>query len=72
MTMNPYTYIKSLLQDWRRERRRRRVERQLARISLQYERAVMESRNRSAEERTEHLQKIAVAMTVLRNEVKEW
>ena len=70
--MNPYTYIKSLFQDWRRTRRRRQVERQLARISLQYERAVMESRNRNSAERAEHLQKIAVAMTVLRNEVKDW
>ena len=63
--MNPYTYIKSLFQDWRR----RQVERQLALISLQYERAVMESRKRGD---TEHLQKISAAMTVLRNEVKEW
>ena len=70
--MNPYTYIKSLLLDWRRRSRRRQVERQLARISLQYERAVMESRNRNSAERAEHLQKIAVAMTVLRNEVKDW
>jgi hypothetical protein len=67
--MNPYTYIKSLFQDWRRRSRRRQVERQLALISLQYERAVMESRKRGD---TEHLQKISAAMTVLRNEVKEW
>ena len=70
--MNPYTYIKNLFQDWRRRSRRRQVELQLARISLQYERAVMESRKRGDAERTEHLQKISAAMSVLRNEVKEW
>ena len=70
--MNPYTYIKNLFQDWRRRSRRRQVELQLARISLQYERAVMESRKRGDAERTEHLQKISVAMSVLQNEVKEW
>lgn len=70
--MNPYTYIKSVYQDWRRRSRRRQVEIQLARISLQYERAVMESRKRGDAERTEHLQKITAAMTVLRNEVKDW
>ena len=70
--MNPYTYIKSVYQDWRRRSRRRQVEIQLARISLQYERAVMESRKRGDAERTEHLQKISAAMSVLRNEVKDW
>lgn len=70
--MNPYTYIKSVYQDWRRRSRRRQVEIQLARISLQYERAVMESRKRGDAERMEHLQKISAAMTVLRNEVKDW
>jgi len=58
--------------DWRRRSRRRQVERQLARISLQYERAVMESRNRNAKDRVEHLQKITATMSLLRNEVKDW
>ena len=70
--MNPYTYIKSMYMDWRRRSRRRQVERQLARISLQYERAVMESRKRNAKDRVEHLQKITATMSLLRNEVKDW
>lgn len=70
--MNPYTYIKSMYMDWRRRSRRRQVERQLACISLQYERAVMESRKRNAKDRVEHLQKITATMSLLRNEVKDW